>query len=108
MNIRTNNSEKQKYWQQHIALWQQSGQNKREYCRNNGLSYDQFKWWYAKLQENNITSLSEGFVELSYQQSEKAAHIGIEINGIRVEIPAGIQKQTLVTVLMAVKEALCA
>jgi len=42
------------FGQHHIMQWQSSMQSKREYCRDNGLSYDQFKWWYNRLQVQEV------------------------------------------------------
>jgi len=107
MKNRTNTSEKQTFWQQQIAQWQESGQSKREYCRNNGLSYDQFNWWYSRMQKQYLTQIPEGFIQIQYQHPEKAEHICIEMNGIRVQLPSGSSKQLLVTVISAVREVLC-
>lgn len=102
------NTEKRVFWQHHIMKWESSGQSKREYCRDNGVSYNQFTWWYNRLQEQGVQTLQEGFVALKYQQQEKPECICIEAHGIRVELAVETDMQTLVRVIRALREAVCA
>ena len=38
-------NEKEKYWREQIARWQQSGLSRREYCRRENISYWSFRDW---------------------------------------------------------------
>ena len=39
------------YWSRHIAAWRQSGQSRKAYCEEHGLSYWSMRNWISKLPE---------------------------------------------------------
>ena len=41
--------EEERTWKRHIESYKASGLSRAAYCRNNGITYYQFKYWYRKL-----------------------------------------------------------
>lgn len=39
----------QRFWQQHITQWQESGLSQADYCRQQALHAHQFSYWKCKL-----------------------------------------------------------
>ena len=39
------------YWSRHVAAWRQSGQSRKAYCEEHGLSYWSMRDWIRKLAE---------------------------------------------------------
>jgi len=102
-------AQKEQYWYQHIKEWEQSGISKKAYCRQHNIVYDQFKWWYRKIQEKGIKN-ETGFIaieKLSTRQ-DTAGKINIVIGGIRIEVQSGVDEQVLKKVLRTAQEvAVC-
>jgi len=46
--------EKRSFWQEHIQGWKESGIKQTEYCREHGLSRDQFTYWKGKLTQDRL------------------------------------------------------
>jgi hypothetical protein len=54
------NTEKRRYWKQHLDEWQASGLTQVVYCRQNSLSRFQFQYWKKRFQESvSLPSLIE-------------------------------------------------
>ena len=43
--------ERRDYWSRHIEAWRQSGQSRKAYCEEHGLSYWSMRDWIRKLAE---------------------------------------------------------
>ena len=56
--------DKKQFWSQHIALWRQSGQTQRAYCRDNGLSHTAFYYWRPRLQSDLLPPSRHGRLRL--------------------------------------------
>ena len=41
--------ERRDYWSRHIEAWRQSGQSRKAYCEEHGLSYWSMRDWIRKL-----------------------------------------------------------
>ncbi len=41
--------EEERTWKRHIESYKASGLSRAAYCRKNGITYYQFKYWYRKL-----------------------------------------------------------
>jgi len=46
------NTEKGRYWRQHLDAWQASGLTQVAYCQQLGLSRFQFQYWKKRFQES--------------------------------------------------------
>ena len=44
--------ERRDYWSRHIEAWRQSGQSRKAYCEEHGLSYWSMRDWIRKLAES--------------------------------------------------------
>ena len=77
-------TQKERYWYQQIKEWEQSGISKKAYCRQHNLVYDQFKWWYSKIQEKGIKN-ETGFLAIEKPaRQDTAGKISIVIDCIRI------------------------
>ena len=50
--------ERRDYWSRHVAEWRQSGQSRKAYCEEHGLSYWSMRDWIRKLAEPAATAPS--------------------------------------------------
>ena len=50
-----------------IEQWHQSGLSQKAWCRQAGMSYHVFHYWYKCYRDTNKTSLSPAFTELKIQ-----------------------------------------
>ena len=101
-------TQKEQYWYQHIKEWEQSGISKKAYCKQHNLVYDQFKWWYRKIQEKGKKN-ETGFIAIEKPaRQDTAGKIGIVIGSIRIEVQSGVDEQELKKVLRTAQEvAVC-
>lgn len=44
------NDEKEAFWREHVEEWKESGQSKRGYCREHGLSESSFSAWKREVE----------------------------------------------------------
>lgn len=94
--------EKAAYWHEHVHRWQHSGLTKRQYCRHHELRYDKFVWWCRKIGKG--CKDYGGFVAIHTPEIRNThTAINIIVEGIRIEVPTGVDEHTLQTVLTAVK-----
>ena len=56
--------ERRDYWSRHIEAWRQSGQSRKAYCEEHGLSYWSMRDWIRKLAAAPAPA-SQGLVELA-------------------------------------------
>jgi hypothetical protein len=47
------NTEKRRFWRQHLDAWQASGLTQVAYCQHLGLSRFQFQYWKRRFQESS-------------------------------------------------------
>jgi len=101
-------TQKEQYWYQHIKEWEQSGISKKAYCRQHNLVYDQFKWWYRRIQEKGVEARA-GFIAIDKPaRQDTVGKINIVIGGIRIEVQSGVDEQELKKVLRTAQEvAVC-
>jgi hypothetical protein len=73
-------------WHQHIEDWRTSGLSQQAFCRDRGLSFNQFHYWRKKLTHppaNKKRSCSSALVPVTYP-SPSPNH------GLSVHLPNGI------------------
>ena len=94
-------SERRRYWLDHVSSFQRSGLSQREFCRNHNISYWSFNTWKRRLEEkgkkNQIQEISPLVVrELSDQNS----NLEIQFNEtIRISVPVNFSEETLRRIL---------
>lgn len=54
-----NDKTKQEKWKQIITACKGSGLSIKTYCRNNGLSYPQYKYWSDVIRQAQVSSTAE-------------------------------------------------
>jgi len=88
---RLTKEEKSLYWKNHFDLWKESGLSQKKYCKNNSVSYWNFKSWYEKtksrtdietknfirLETDKITNESSGKFEVVFPCGTR---INIDVN----------------------------
>jgi hypothetical protein len=50
-----------------IIQWQQSGLSQKAWCRQSGIAYHVFHYWYKRYRDANNTSQMSSFTELKVQ-----------------------------------------
>jgi hypothetical protein len=95
-------------WRVRLAEWSESGESGSGYCRRNGLSYDQFKYWLRRIGSSQRPGLTFVRVEARNIQgkailggSHAAATSSIRVRAGRhmVEIDSGFSAEDLLVVL---------
>lgn len=73
----------EKFWSDHIRLWTTSGQSKRKYCIENGLSYWTFREWQKR--QSRGTKTGKNLVQLPREiitgNTEVRSGIEIQLSG---------------------------
>lgn len=113
---------KRAFWQQHMETWQASQLKATEYCREQSLSIQQFKYWQYRLvpqtKKTELNTASSEFIEVNLStmpdmspaenHSESRDNLIIESpHGYRVNIPLSSPQSTLVKVLTALRHTSC-
>src|SRR4030066_1355614 len=62
------NQEKHRFWQNHVAAWEQSGIRQSEYCSRQGLNIKVFGYWKRKLCRKPAAGLT--FVPVAIKPSQ--------------------------------------
>ena len=98
-------ADREPYWQEHLARWQQSGLSKIAYCRQENLSIHQLKYWCRKLRPNarvKRKSSRRAFVPLRVATPASTESLTLTLpNGMRV---GGISEQNLAVVKQLVEQ----
>ena len=97
------NQDKQRFWQDHVAAWEQSGIRQSEYCSRQGLNIKIFGYWKRKLCRKPAATLT--FVPVSIKPPQTTAvkaatTLRLVIRGGScIEIGDGFNQDTLRRVL---------
>jgi hypothetical protein len=84
MSSANNNQERQAFWKEHVQSYQDSGQSKACYCRDNNLTYHQFIYWSA-LFSDQPTEVKATPKLVPVMLSEPTA-----TSGLQVQLPNGV------------------
>ena len=84
----------ERQWQGQFARWRESGLSQSEYCREQGLSRHQFRYWRRKLEPGQIKRRhrqASGFVPVQVSASSGPSGLSLRLpNGMVVHgIEAG-------------------
>jgi hypothetical protein len=72
----------------------------------NNISYDQFKWWCRKVKEDKVHE--KEFVALpSIKKTLQEYPVIIQVGSIQVKVAPGADKDTVVSIVKALREGLC-
>jgi hypothetical protein len=87
-----------KKWQRHIAHWEKSGINKRQYCKSRNLSYHSFLYHYKKFAS---APQETGFRQVILQHEALSERIELtHVDGRRVSFPLSTPPEVM-TILMS-------
>ena len=111
MNRKTQDMEKQRYWQRTIGDAARSGMSIREFCRQRRLRESQFYWWQRKLkvrrQERSKPGVQDRAASFALVSEDgMVMPAGLELvlrDGRRLRISQGVQEETLRAVLAAME-----
>jgi len=100
-------------WAQRVAAWKASGLSGRDFCRELDYTSKDLSWWSSRLRRNGTQAAVEGarvplarvVRTLPSPPTPTAASVVVELAGARVELRAGVDRTTLVTVFEALRAA---
>jgi hypothetical protein len=87
-------------WSARLSAWRLSGKSGLAWCRDNAISYDQFKYWQKKLQRAGQHEKSGRFVPLKIA----SASLRIECNGVYLHVSPGFDPLLLREVVSVLRE----
>lgn len=90
-------------WSARLTAWRASGKSGLAWCRDNGISYDQLKYWQKKLQppvQHEQSKHPGQFVPLRFSSTP----LRIECNGAFVHISSGFDPVLLQAVVSVLRE----
>jgi len=77
-----------------IELWQESKKTKAEYCRQNKISGDTFKYWYNKYRKEKAIQepvKTHSFIPVDITKPENTPESANNITCITITYPTGVQ-----------------
>ena len=77
-----------------IELWKESGLSQYNYCMQNNLSINTFKYWYKKYPKGQVPQRSKQlrpFIPVHIPQVLNTASPGMEAECISIRYPNGLQ-----------------
>ena len=87
--------EKERFWQEHIQGWRESGISQVDYCREHGLKETAFTYWKVKLTQDRSATPGRSAV-VSDTSSISLVPVGVKIN-VRPELsPKALTPQSVV------------
>ena len=93
-------------WQKKIKIWQTSGKNANEWCKENKIPIQTFYTWKKRLRLQNQASLNEQiFFELKDKPNDKA--ILLEYKEFKIHLSMDFDVEQLKRCLAALKDAIC-
>lgn len=88
-------------WSARLSAWRISGKSGLAWCRDNAISYDQFKYWQKKLRRIEDHVKSGQFVPFKVASTP----LRIECNGANVYVSSGFDPLLLREVVSALRES---
>lgn len=85
-------AKKRVYWRGQLESWQNSGKSASSYCRSEGISVDNFKYWqYQLLPHTKISRIGSEFIEVSVSEPQTSRNIlqSSSSDGVVIETPGG-------------------
>lgn len=96
-------------WAKRVAAWRASGLTAGEFAEGRGFAEGTLRWWAWRLGRSADTrkGAAPRMVKLVARRSEPSSTsaLTIEVNGARVTVPGGVDRETLSSVLAALAAA---
>jgi len=87
-------------WSARLSAWRISGKSGLAWCRDNAISYDQFKYWQKKLQRVGQHEKSGRFVPLKIASTS----LRIECSGVYLYVLPGFDPALLREVVSVLRD----
>lgn len=83
-------SEKRRFWEEQIRLWQESGLSQSEYCKRNGIRSSQWFYWRRRCRDTdtNLTLVPLKLSSLNGHTHRSPVVRIITPNGFTIELDA--------------------
>lgn len=88
-------------WSARFSAWRLSGKSGMTWCRDNAISYHQFKYWQKKLRQSGQLGSTGQFVPLKVSSTP----LRIECNGTYLHVSSGFDPVLLRDVVSALRES---
>lgn len=90
--------EKRKFWQKHIAAWQQSGQSQKEYCRSQKLKKSTLGYWRTRL------SREKGFIEIPIKIESRSTIDIVIRDDVKIQVKTGFDPGLLIQTIRVLEQ----
>ena len=91
-------------WVQRVEACRKSGQKVSEWCSEQGIPVSTYYSWQRKVFQTVTTEPAECFTEISAIPAGRGTTASIESGGLRIEIHAGADAETVRAIIGALKE----
>lgn len=88
-------------WSARLSSWRLSGKSGLAWCRDNAISYDQFKYWQKKLRRVQHHGKPGQFVPFKIASTS----LRIECNGVYLHVLPGFDPALLREVVSVLRES---
>jgi hypothetical protein len=92
-------------WSARLSAWRISGKSGLAWCRDNAISYDQFKYWQKKLLQVWHHKKSGQFVPLKVASTLASTPLRLECNGVYLHVSSGFDPLLLREVVAVLRES---
>ena len=92
-----------------VENFKKSGISKKEYCKNQGISFNSLNWaitrlrHYEKSQTKNNEVLKSGFTCFEVKNAIESNPITVHFEKIRIELPENFNEQSFKKILTTIK-----
>ncbi len=104
-------TQQRQFWQMAVETWQTGGLSVRQFCKQEGLSEPSFYSWRKRLAkpaeaqlDASLDCRQERFIQVSLPIASASGVALLLSSGHILQIPVGVDRQTLATVLSAMGE----
>ena len=89
---------KRKFWQKHIAAWQQSGPSQEEYCCSQKLKKSTLGYWQTRL------SREKGFIEIPIKIESKSTIDIVIRDYMKIRVKTGFDPDLLIQTIKVLEQ----
>ena len=91
-------------WAQRVEACRRSGQKVSEWCTEQGIPVSTYYSWQRKVFQAVTTEAEVCFAEIPSRPAGRGTAASIESGGLRLEIHAGADVETICAIIQALKE----
>lgn len=91
-------------WAQRVEACRKSGQKVSEWCSEQGIAVSTYYSWQRKVFQTSAAEPEVCFTEISAGPAGRGRAASIESGGLRIEIHAGADAETVRAIIQALKE----